>query len=225
MTEPHCFVCGMVAGYEDVSDGDFDTENNICYPCSVEDKERHWTTPRNQKPNYSECSTDEPPTGRPVSWENVPGGDWQRLTLNTGRHYFYNKSTKESAWELPDDEPPSWSLISQKNLKEYSISLEEMSDRTWELCIRDGLPPIYKCSEWSIRAGGWTMEEYIQRDAKNKRLYMLREIDLLGPKNIKKKLGRWVSPLNRFSTTKHPIKSANTCNSNFGGGGGGGRVF
>jgi hypothetical protein len=51
---------------------------------------------------------------------------------------------------------------------------------------------------------------------------MLREIDLLGPKNIKKKLGRWESPLNMFSSTTHPIKSANTYNSNFGGGGGGG---
>ena len=175
MNEPHCFVCGMVAGYEDVSDGDFDTENNICYPCSIEDKDWHWATPRNYKPNYSECYTDE---------------------------------------------PPSWSLISQKNLKEYSISLEEMSDRTWDLCIRDGLPPIYRCSEWSIRAGGWTMEEYIERDAKNKHLYILREIDLLGPKNIKQNLGRWISPLNKNSTTTHPIKPAHTYTSNFGGGGG-----
>ena len=34
-----CTSCGYVAQYEDVSDGDFDVENSMCYECSVAEEE------------------------------------------------------------------------------------------------------------------------------------------------------------------------------------------
>ena len=39
MADICCTSCGYVAQYEDVSDGDFDVENSMCYPCSVAEEE------------------------------------------------------------------------------------------------------------------------------------------------------------------------------------------
>ncbi len=35
MNDYICCMCDYIASYEDVSDGDFDTYNNLCYPCSI----------------------------------------------------------------------------------------------------------------------------------------------------------------------------------------------
>jgi hypothetical protein len=93
MADICCTSCGYVAQYEDISDGDFDVENSMCYPCSVAEDEREeamlsdykydngprggWThttderrfaTPMTFRPF---CDTDEMDDGTPHDWADV----------------------------------------------------------------------------------------------------------------------------------------------------------
>ena len=95
MADICCCQCGYVAQYEDVSDGDFDVENSMCYPCSVAEDEKEWNiemdgfkddpdiggwthttderrfaTPMTFRPF---CDTDEMDGGTPHDWMDAMG--------------------------------------------------------------------------------------------------------------------------------------------------------
>ena len=89
-----CTSCGYVAQYEDVSDGDFDVENSMCYPCSVAEEEkddqdiggythttdeRRFATPMTFSPF---CDTDAIDNGSIHDWADVMG-DGMPVNLRT----------------------------------------------------------------------------------------------------------------------------------------------
>ena len=42
-------------------------------------------------------------TGKPVTWETLGEGPWQRVHLDIGKHYYCNTQTQESTWEMPKE--------------------------------------------------------------------------------------------------------------------------
>ena len=112
--------------------------------------------------------------------------------------------------------------ISKKNWWVESVSsLEKIHRHTFESVLEDGLLTnnyIYAHANTSQAAATIRQAETIWYNIRR----LLREIDIRGPAIQKEILGRWTSPLNKKSTTTHPVKSALSVNPNCGGGGGGG---
>lgn len=118
--------------------------------------------------------------------------------------------------------------ICEKNKNEYNnywvesvSSLEKIHRHTFESVLEDGLLTsnyIYAHGNTSHAAATIRQAETIAYNIRR----ILREIDIRGPSIQKEILGRWTSPLNKKSTTSHPVKSALSVNPNCGGGGGGG---
>lgn len=102
-----CRFCGHEAEYDDISDGDFDTENGECYSCSQENKElreneeiftrysgdgRRWACGR--KVQY--CHMSEMVLDMRYSNNTVP--EWMEPTVQPGWKARWDRKLSEDTW-------------------------------------------------------------------------------------------------------------------------------
>ncbi|KAF8021721.1 hypothetical protein BT93_G2001 [Corymbia citriodora subsp. variegata] len=118
----------------------------------------------------------------PMSMEKLAGTDWEIVTLNDGRKYYYNHKTKLSSWQIPIEVSELKKKQDDNSLKENLISMASANPN------EKGSAPV-SLSAPAINTGG--------RDAT-----ALRTSSVLGPSSssaldlIKKKLQEFGTPGN-----------------------------
>ncbi|KAL3502269.1 hypothetical protein ACH5RR_036718 [Cinchona calisaya] len=108
----------------------------------------------------------------PVSWEKLAGMDWNLVTTNDGKKYYYNTKTKMSSWQIPSE------VAEVKKQDADALRTQSMSVSSTNIITEKGSTPI-TLSTPAINSGG--------RDAT-----VLRSSSVVGPSSaldlIKKKL-------------------------------------
>lgn len=111
-----CRFCGHEAEYDDISDGDFDTENGECYSCSEENRELR---------EYEETYTRYSPDGR--RWACSKKVEYSKM-IEEVLEMRYSESTIPE-WMDPKVQP-GWKARWDRKLSQH----------TWSETLKAGLP-------------------------------------------------------------------------------------
>ena len=161
-----CRFCGHETEYDDISDGDFDTENGECFSCSEENREL-----REKEDIIKQYSGD----GRRWACSKQVQYD---VLADMVLEKRYSKNTV-----------PEW-ISNPSRLAELGVALSAtemgklVSEWTWDETINARLPVNLRTTA--------TRDDHISENMQR----VFREIDVRGPSIMKEKLGRWKSPLN-----------------------------
>ena len=196
MADICCCQCGYVAQYEDVSDGDFDVENSMCYECSVAE----------ERGGFYEQQLESNCTWEGFCFAEAGARHIGGCTHTTDERRFATPMTFRAFCDtdkMDDGTPHDWADVMGDGIAVNSRTLISSfhGPKIYDEVVRDNL-----------------LRENSQR--------MLREIDLLGPRRIQRHLSSgWVpgnvgmQSVERCGLVKGAL---NTSPVMCGGGGGGG---